>query len=149
MEKTEASVMIDRPVEEVWKFVTDVEKMPKYETGIIETKLTSSGPLGVGSTSISKRSDGVYTFRCTEFEPNRRFFIEFTSEKGRGAALRGTREGAVLQAMDGKTKLDAVWDLRLHGFYRLLGPMISRSMKKQSEEMVGNIKRMMESEVKT
>ena len=70
MEKIEASVMIARPVEEVWKFVTDVEKMAKFDPGVLETKLTSPGPIGIGSTSMSKRSDGIYTFRCTEYELN-------------------------------------------------------------------------------
>jgi hypothetical protein len=98
---------------------------------------------------MSKRSDGIYTFRCTEYQTNRRFFLEFTSEKGRGAALRGTREGVVLEPMDGKTKLDSVWDLKINGVYRLMGPLLSRSMKKQSETLVGNIKRMIESEAKT
>jgi carbon monoxide dehydrogenase subunit G len=142
-------VIIDRPVDEVWRFVTDVEKMVKFDPGVLEVKVTSAGPNGVGTTAMSKRSDGVYTFRCTEYELNRRFFLEFTSEKGRGAALRGTREGVVLEPMDGKTKLDSVWDLKLNGFYRLMGPMLSRSVKKQSEALVGNIKRMIESEAKT
>jgi len=141
-----ASVIVDRPVEEVWRFVTDVEKMVKYDPGILETRVTSPGPMGVGTTSMSRRSDGTYTFRITEFELNRRFIIEFTSEKGRGAALRGTKEGAVLQPMDGKTKLDSVWDLKLNGFYRLMGPILSRSLRKNSETMASNIKHMMESE---
>jgi uncharacterized protein YndB with AHSA1/START domain len=40
-EKTEASVIIDRPVEEVWRFVTDVEKMVKFDPGVLEVKVTS------------------------------------------------------------------------------------------------------------
>jgi uncharacterized protein YndB with AHSA1/START domain len=150
MEKTMATVMVDRPVEEVWRFVTDVEKMTKYDPDLLETRVTSPGPIGVGTTSMSKRSDGgTYTFRVLEFEPNRRFFIEFTSEKGRGAPLRGTKMGYVLEPMGGKTKLTPAWDVKLHGFYRLMGPMVSRSAKKTAETQVGNIKRMLESEAKS
>jgi uncharacterized protein YndB with AHSA1/START domain len=29
MVKIEASVMIDRPIEEVWRFITDISKVPK------------------------------------------------------------------------------------------------------------------------
>ncbi len=153
MEKIEASVIINRPVEEVWKFVTDVEKMneePKYDPGLLETNVTSSGPLGVGSTAMSKRSNprGVFTFRIAEFEPNRRFIVEFTSDNGRAAAVRGSKEGLVLEPMDGKTKLDSVWDLKLNGFTRLVGPLLTRNMKKDAETLLGNIKRKMESEAK-
>jgi uncharacterized protein YndB with AHSA1/START domain len=46
MVKIVASVLIDRPVEEVWKFVMDLSKLPKWNTGILEAKQTSAGPLG-------------------------------------------------------------------------------------------------------
>ena len=145
-----ATMMVDRPVDEVWKFVTDVEKMTKYDPDLLETKVTSPGPLGVGSTSTSRRSDGgTYTFRVLEFEPNRRFYIEATSGEGRGAALRGTKMGYGLEPVGGKTKLDAVWDVKLHGFYRLMGPLVSRSAKKTAETQVSNIKRMLESDAKS
>ena len=143
MEKTAASVMIDRPAEEVWRFVTDVENMKKYEPGILEAKVTSTGPVGVGSTAMSRRSDGTYTFRVVEYEPNQRFFLEITSEKG-----KGSKEGLVLEPVGGKTKLGLVWDLKLGGFYSLMRPIVSRSLKKNSETLVSNIKRMMESEAK-
>lgn len=88
-------------------------------------------------------------FRILEFEPNRRFYIEATSGEGRGAAVVGTKMGFVLEPMGGKTKLDAVWDVKVHGFYRLMGPLVSRSAKKEAETQVGNIKRMLESEAKS
>jgi hypothetical protein len=73
----------------------------------------------------------------------------YLGERKGGCPLRGEKEGAVLQPIDGKTKLESVWDLKLNGFNRLMGPLLSRSVMKQSEELVGNIKRMIESEVKS
>ena len=49
-----------------------------------------------------------------------------------------------MEQTDGKTRLDSVWALKLKGFYRLVGPLVSRSARKKSEALVGNIKRMIE-----
>jgi len=47
--KNEMSVLIDRPVEEVWKFVSDLSKNgPKIDPTILEMKQTSSGPIWSG-----------------------------------------------------------------------------------------------------
>jgi len=34
----------------VWKFITDLSKVPTWDTGVLEVKQTSIGPLGLGST---------------------------------------------------------------------------------------------------
>ena len=45
----ERSVTINRPIQEVFAFVTDIENCPKWFPHIIEAGRTSSGPIGIGT----------------------------------------------------------------------------------------------------
>jgi len=145
MAKWSASVMIDRPVEEVWKFVNDLSRAPEQDPGVIEAKQTSTGPPGVGATFQSKRrKEGLITFLCTEYEPNRKLTLEFTN-----TPLHGSTESLSLEKQDGKARLTLTVEAKFNGFYRLVGPLLFRGGRKLSESQVGNIKRVMESEAKT
>jgi uncharacterized protein YndB with AHSA1/START domain len=61
--KVEASVMIDRPVEEVWEFIMDLSKVPTWDTSISEVRETSTGPIGVGSTFEFKEKRCIEPFQ--------------------------------------------------------------------------------------
>ena len=137
----ESSIMIEKPVEEVWNFLTDLTNNgPKFQPGLIEMRQTSSGPVGVGTTFQSKRTNGTFLFRITEYEPNRRLTIEFTS-----GAISGSRYVSNLENMGGKTKLTLTAEPKLGGFYRLLGPFVIRNIKKENETALNNLKRILES----
>ena len=43
MTKLEQSVVINRPTEEVFAFVTDIEKLPQWMSELVEAKQTSEG----------------------------------------------------------------------------------------------------------
>jgi len=142
MAKIEARVTVDRPAEAVWRFISDPSNGPKYEPGVIEAKQTSSGPAGVGSTFQSKRTkEGIVTFRCTEYEPNRKFTLEITN-----TPISGTTEGVSIEGLNGKTGLTLTVQTKMGGFYRLVGPFVARSFKSQSETILSNVKRILESE---
>ena len=53
-----AEMMINRPIEEVWKFISNIDNMGKWVKGITEILRTSEGEFGAGSTFQSK-----YTYR--------------------------------------------------------------------------------------
>lgn len=76
--------MIDRPVEEVWKFITDVSNAPKWDEDVTEWKQTSAGPLGVGTTFDAIHRRLTYSERVTEYEPNKRLSLLITSGPAKG-----------------------------------------------------------------
>ncbi len=84
-------VVIDRPVEDVWKFMTDVSKKPKWGDVGQELKQTSEGPFGAGMTlQLSGAFLGrhvAYDLRITDVERNRKFTAEFTSGFIKGTKL--------------------------------------------------------------
>jgi len=150
MAKIEASVIIDRPVEDVWNFISDLpNNAPKWNIwrgthGVLEVKQTSAGSFGVGTTIQSRWSTRPHlvTSRITEYEPGRKIVTELTSPQ----MIRGTRESLSLEGIEGKTKFNAVMDLKFSGFYRLLGPSQVGSLRGFNEARVGHVKRILESE---
>jgi Polyketide cyclase / dehydrase and lipid transport len=43
----ENTVMIARPIEDVFAFLSDLENIPKWNYAIVETRKISEGPIGV------------------------------------------------------------------------------------------------------
>src|SRR5215204_7349834 len=68
----EATVVIDRPIEEVFAFLADGENDPKFSPRVLEITKTTDGPPGVGTIYKSTVKDaGMKTkreFELTEFE---------------------------------------------------------------------------------
>jgi len=138
--------MIDRPVEEVWKFITDLSKGPKWDTDVLELRQTSAGPLGVGATCEFKakmrNTTMTISMRVTEYEPNRRLSFELIS-----GPLKGTIERDSLETIEaGNTRFTRTGDLKFTGFYKLLGPFIIPSQRRGVVASLDNLKRIMESE---
>ena len=141
MAKIETSIEVDRPPETVWNFVIDPANGPKYDPDIISAKQTSTGPLGVGATAeANRKKEGKVSFRVAEYDPCRKFTLEVTSPR----TMEGSKEGIVLEDIGGRTRITNVWDLRIRGFYRLMGPFVARSIRKTAGTQAGNIKRLLE-----
>lgn len=74
----EDSIVVDRPIEEVWAYLTDFFNAPRMSgSGIIGLRQTSSGPLGVGSILQGRRVvlgfETTNTFEITEWDPPHAF----------------------------------------------------------------------------
>ncbi len=140
MVEIEAGTMIDRPVEEVWKFMTDFTNFPKWNPRILEMRQTSAGPQGVGTTIHSTHPRGrALDEQVIEYEPNRRFVLEAAS-----GPLKGTRVTFRVATFEGKTRLTRTINLKLGGFYRLLEPIAVRNTKREMRT-IDNVKLILES----
>lgn len=70
----EASIAVQRPIEEVWAFLTDRRNLPGWSPAWLGARLTSNGPLGRGTTFQGRMNIlGVLPLRwtgvVTEWEP--------------------------------------------------------------------------------
>jgi len=143
MAKIEASVVVNRPAETVWKFIFDPSNAPKYDPDIISAKQTSDGPVAVGTTfEANRKKEGKVSFRTMEYDPGRKLTWVVTSPR----AMEGSKESITLEDVGGKTKITNAWDLKIGGFYRLMGPFVARSMRKTAEGQGNRIKRILETE---
>jgi hypothetical protein len=136
--------MIDRSVEDVWKFSLDLANVPKWYTAIQEMRPTSAGPTGVGSTwEVIRKDKMVIPQKCVEYEPNRKFSFLITSGPAKGTTVSYSTE-----VIEGKTKFTVSADYKVGGFYRLLAPFLIRGQRKEGIASNENLKRIMESQVK-
>ena len=83
MAKFEMSEVINRPVEEVFRHVTDLDSYPKWHSSIVDTRRITDGPIGVGSkwTEVFRimgiRAQTI--LEITEYEPNSRVVFQGTT----------------------------------------------------------------------
>jgi uncharacterized protein YndB with AHSA1/START domain len=144
---TEASVLVDRPTEVVWSFLTSERFAKSTNPDVIAWKQTSAGSYGVGTTfqEIRSKTPKVMDFRVTEYEPNRKLSLEITS-----GPIKGTVVTERIEEAGGKTKFTETMVPNFSGFYKLLGPFFDRltgsKVKRETETRVGNLKRTLESE---
>lgn len=143
MVKAEQSVVINRPVQDVFAFVAQdyPRTHPQWATSVKEFRQTSPGPMGVGTKIQSVREINgkptSATVEITEYVPNQRLaWKEQGESKGSGYLT--------FQSQNGGTKVDLMVDAEVAGFGRLAGPMISRAMNKELESNLERLKGMLE-----
>jgi uncharacterized protein YndB with AHSA1/START domain len=137
-----SSITINRPIEDVFAVLTNVENTEKWFPGDVKEWWTSPPPHGVGSTRRARVKMGLMTTEndavTTVYEPPHR------------AGLKGTSKNAPFEAMltfepvDGGTRVESSIDLFMRGPAKLFGGMFTRWYGKSWDQGLANLKRMME-----
>ena len=114
----ENTVMIRRPIEEVFGFLAQFENVPKWNYAIVETRKVSEGPVGVGTIyhqvrSVPSRSEE--RFEVTVYNPPRH--LEIQGQLGPFPS----RLSYALDALPEGTGVTNTVELELRGPGRLLG----------------------------
>jgi uncharacterized protein YndB with AHSA1/START domain len=136
------TVVIRRPPREVFRFLADLENIPRWNYAIMETEKTSEGAVGVGATyrqvrSLPSRSEEA--FEITEFAPDRRLAI-----RGGLGPLRGTLS-YTLDAVDEGTRLTNAADLEGRGVMRIAAPLAAGRIREAVATNLGVLKDLLES----
>jgi uncharacterized protein YndB with AHSA1/START domain len=136
----EATVVIDRPIEEVFAFLADGENDPKFSPRVLEISKTTDGPPGVGTVYASTVKDaGVKTnreFKLTEFEPPTRIRWTEVSKN-----LVSASEGGYDLAPEGSGTRVTIYNvLEGHGVGKVIAPLALRSARKGADDFGRAIK---------
>jgi carbon monoxide dehydrogenase subunit G len=140
----EVSIVINRPVGEVFASLADLEKNVMWRSGTVEAKKTSTGPTGVGTTyrmvnsAFGRRMEGEA--EVTEYEPNRRYVTKNRS----GVPIETER---IFEPVEGGTKVTFVVKADLAGFFQLAEPLVAGMGKRRLESDVADLKDLIESGV--
>ena len=67
----ENTIRIDRPIEEIFAFLSDFENTPKWNYYVLEVRQLSENPIGIGTTYHQVRKTDEQDLHITEFETNR------------------------------------------------------------------------------
>jgi uncharacterized protein YndB with AHSA1/START domain len=126
MPRVEEEIVIDRPAEDVFAYVTTPENDREWVSTAVERYREKEGPIGVGSRIravdkfLGRRIES--TLEVTEHEPNTRSAIDLTGP----ISASGTY---LLQPEDGRTRFRWVLDAEagLGGLYfgRITDPLVT------------------------
>jgi len=103
----ENTIRIDRPIVEVFAFLTDFENIPKWNYYVLEVRRLSESPTAIGTTYHQVRKTDQQDFRLTEFEANRTIAVKTLPQSSPGFERRFTlyEEGDTTRIRD-QWKLD-------------------------------------------
>jgi uncharacterized protein YndB with AHSA1/START domain len=146
----EASVLIERPVEEVFAFASDPHNEPKWHTDIVNVRNRTPGSSADGNlpnswgqektwiTTVQFMGRKEYEVEVTAFELNHR--IEFTTRTGPLLPIAT----CLFKPSNGGTLFTRHTEVPLKGLYRLLQPLMKWDGPRRQERFVQNLKRILE-----
>ena len=142
MARIDGELVIDRPVHEVFDFVADERNEPRCNPRICRAEKLSPGPIGRGTRFRAEaatlgRTVGM-TIQYTAYERPSRLASSIHMQ---AADIVGTLR---FDPVPDGTRMSWSWDVRPHGLYRLLTPVIARVGSRQEQENWGGLKRFLE-----
>ena len=140
--RVEHELVVNRPVAEVFAYLTDVKNVPEWQTSVIETRLDFEGAVRRGARFGETRTFGgrqvSSTLEVTEHEPDRRFSVRVVS----GPVPLEVRHS--LEPSDGGTRIRIVGEGEPGGLFKLAGRLVAAQAKRQLETDFARLKRLLE-----
>jgi carbon monoxide dehydrogenase subunit G len=142
MFQVQVSIVINRPLEEVFAFLSDLENNLKWRSGMIEAKKTSAGPIGVGTTYrmsnnfFGRMVEGEAV--VTEYELNRKYA---TMNKS-GLPIKTQR---IFEPVEAGTRVTFSVDTELGGFFKIVELLMARIGKRRLKADAARVKNIIES----
>ncbi len=142
MFKFNKSIMINRPQQEVFDFVTDLSNDSKWQSGIVSVERTSDGPIGAGSTWGYKLK-----FLGREMEAE----IELTSYEPPNLASVKSINGPVpfentyqFESNGNGTQMTFSGQAEIGGFFKMAEGLVGKQFEKQMEADGVALKKLLE-----
>lgn len=134
---------VERPVDEVFAFVADMENEPRWHTDIVEAERLTEGEVGEGTTyRVQFRSQPMSppegTVEIVEVEPDRR--IVSRSDMGN----MKPELTHIFEEMNGGTKVTRRIQIETSGLMTLMSPMMKMMVRRRNVEFLDNLKRLLE-----
>ncbi len=142
--RIEYSIVIKRPVEEVFAFLNDTKKLPQWNTAMLEARQTSEGSVGEGTTFwirsqfLGRQFES--TSAVTAYQSNRHVVYTTTS----GPIPLEARYA--LEPIDDGTRVTEILEGEPGGFFRLAEPVLRRMAQRQVESSLDNLKDLLEAQ---
>lgn len=136
------STHINKPVHEVFSFMTDSTNWPDVEVGLLD--IQPKGKVGVGSKGTETRDmrgrKVQATWEVAELEPDKK-----TTVNGGGPGMK-VRAVTAFEPKDGGTEVSFTMDYWPQGLLmKLMSPMIRSQFKKDTAKMMSRMKGAIES----
>jgi uncharacterized membrane protein len=128
--RLEESVEIDRPLEEVFGYVSDVGNYPEWMAHVLEVRTHTPGPpqqndrFVVAIKSVGRRFETPY--ERSSYEADRRY-----TDRAVGGPIPDQRWHSAFQEVPGGTRFTRAVEVESHGLLKLLEPLQRRAAGRQ------------------
>jgi uncharacterized membrane protein len=136
-------VVIERPVEEVFAFLSNRENDPQWESQTVDVQKTSEEPIGAGTTwrqvtrILGQNMVGEIVF--AEYQENRTIVT-----KSQSGSVPVTAR-MTFQPVPAGTLLEVTIEVELGGLLGLAEPLAAATFRRQLRSSFGNLKKLLES----
>jgi carbon monoxide dehydrogenase subunit G len=140
MLRVELTIEISRPPEEVFAYLTDTEKLTRWQKSLIEAR--ADRPFATGTRIVEKRSlfgrEAESELEVTVFEPERRLTLKTL---GGPVELEIDHE---LEANSDGTKLHVTAQGKLKGMLKLAAPAVESGARQELKRDFERLKALLE-----
>jgi carbon monoxide dehydrogenase subunit G len=84
----ENTIHIDRPISEVFAFLSDLENIPKWNYYVLEVVKRSSGPIGIGTVYHQVRKTDEQDLRITDLDQNHKLVVKTLPQSSPSLEMR-------------------------------------------------------------
>ena len=144
MQPVVVSVEIDRPAEEVFAYLDDVENNPRWLRGMRSCNWTTPPPAQVGSryeqTAAFLGKEIRTSFEVTAREPGR--LVTITSQEGSSFPITVTRE--VTPRGPSRCRVTETLESDPSGFYRIAGTLLGAMVRRRIQRDYRTLKATLE-----
>jgi uncharacterized protein YndB with AHSA1/START domain len=140
----EFSTDIDRPLEEVFAWLTDPDRLPQWQSSAVEVRQQSDGPVGVGTRfkevrrMLGRRLESEV--EVTVYEQPRRFAVRSQSGPVPFEADQ------TLEPTEAGTRVHFRGKGEPGGFFKLAEPLVARAVERQFRSDFETLKDILESQ---
>jgi uncharacterized protein YndB with AHSA1/START domain len=142
MIEVEDSIVIARPIGEVFTFVADQTNAPRWQEGLSEVRRVTEGPPGVGTKHVVVRKFMGRKLELTNeyvhYEPNTK--VTFTGASG---PSRFEAEYLINMTAEG-TRLTCRMQMEQKGLFKLGDPLVAASLRREFAANLQNLKALLE-----
>lgn len=145
MIKVEESIVIQRPIEEVFTFLADQANAPRWQSGLLEVRRVTEEPIGLGTKHTAVRKFMGRRLEATNeyvvYEPNKE--VTFTGTAG----TSDFQHSYLTEATAEGTRLTSRMVMHSKGLFGLAEPLVASSLKREFVANLGELKVLLESGV--
>ncbi len=141
--RVEESIEINRPLQEVFNYVSDVGNYPEWMADALEVRKDTAGPpqqsdrFTLAIKSVGRRFETPY--ERTSYEANRRY-----TDRAVGGPIPNQRWDCTFKEVPGGTRLTRAVEAELGGLLKLLEPLQKRSAERQLRKDLQTLKDVLE-----
>jgi uncharacterized membrane protein len=134
----ENRIEINRPIEEVFRFLADLENLAKWNYFVTRVQKTSPGPPAVGANYHQERKTDIQELRIVELEMDRLLTLETVPP-----SKPELRRSMTFEEINGKTRIIDRWSLE-SDYPSLLQPLARRKVKSAVHDNLLKLKELLE-----